>query len=90
MRTTLTLDPDVAQALKSRTTALNATFKQVVNETLRRGLNAEPKRAKKPFRVIAHSFGFRPGVDIYKLNQLVDELESQSFTAKTSRGKKRR
>jgi hypothetical protein len=42
-------------------------------------LAAEPKRSGKPFRVVPHSFGFRPGIDVRKLNQLVDELEVQSF-----------
>ncbi len=44
MRTTLTLDPDVAQRLKSRMAEQKATLKQVVNEALRRGLAAEQPR----------------------------------------------
>ena len=30
----------------------------------------------KPFRVEPHDFGFIPGVDLDKMNQLVDELEA--------------
>ena len=78
MRTTLTLDPDVAQALKSRVEERNVSLKQIVNGTLRRGLVAAPKVKAKKFRVIPHSFGFRAGVDIYKLGQLADELEAQA------------
>lgn len=88
MRTTLTLDPDVAQSLKARMAGRNATLKQVVNEALRRGLSAEAQRPKKPFRVVSHSFGFRPGIDTDKLGQLADELETQDSTV--VRGNKRR
>ena len=28
-------------------------------------------------KTIPHSFGFRPGVDLDKLNQLADELEAE-------------
>ena len=29
-------------------------------------------------KTIPHSFGFRPGVDVDKLNQLADELEAEA------------
>jgi hypothetical protein len=90
MRTTLTLDPDVAQKLKARVVEEKTTFKQVVNQFLRRGLSAPDKGAKKPFRVAARSMGFRPGVDIHKLNQLVDEMETQEFVRRLSRPTKRK
>ena len=49
MRTTLTLDPDVAAMLKKAVAKGDATFKDVVNIALRKGLNpagaaAAPKR----------------------------------------------
>jgi hypothetical protein len=90
MRTTLSLDPDVAQKLQARMASENASFKQVVNDALRRGLNAEVPKPAKPFRVTAHSFGLRPGIDIHKLNQLADDLEIEAFSADATRAKKRR
>jgi len=81
MRTTLTLDPDVARTLKARTAAQGVTLKQVVNDALRRGLSAEPKTKRKPFRVMARSLGLRPGIDPNKMNQLADELEDQAILA---------
>jgi len=44
MRTTLTLDPDVAAALRRRMEQTGAGMKQVVNELLRAALAAEPRR----------------------------------------------
>jgi hypothetical protein len=29
------------------------------------------------FKVVPHDFGVRPGVDLDRMNQLVDELESE-------------
>jgi hypothetical protein len=48
----------------------------VINDALRRGLGMAPLLADRPaFQVEPHRFGFRPGLDLDKLNQLVDELE---------------
>ena len=41
MRTTLTLEDDVAQALRQRAKETNRSFKAVVNEVMRAGLAAE-------------------------------------------------
>ncbi len=37
------------------------------------------KVAKNAPRTIPHSFGFRPDIDLNKLNQLFDELETEEF-----------
>ena len=53
MRTTLTIDPDVAAELEQTRRTRNARFKDIVNEALRRGLreiNSVPK-TRKPFRI---------------------------------------
>jgi len=39
-------------------------------------LDPEEARGTKPFRVEPYDFGFIPGVDLDKMNQLVDELEA--------------
>jgi hypothetical protein len=86
MRTTLTLDPDVAMKLKKRMDEEKLTLKETVNQTLRFGFKAVAKEKKRaPFKVIPHSFGFKPGIDQNKLNQLVDELEAEEYVRKMSR-----
>jgi len=86
MRTTLTLDPDVADFLK--TTAHNAQkpFKQVVNKTLRLGIHGSPRsqKASKKLSITPHKSGIQPAIDPLKLNQLVDEFETQGFLDKAS------
>lgn len=82
MRTTLTLDDDVADSLKEQARLLNMPFKRVVNDALRRGMSPRVQEDRPVFRVTPLSGGFRPGVDLLKLNQLNDELETQSFTGR--------
>jgi hypothetical protein len=79
MRTTLTLDPDVAERLRQETASGRRSFKAVVNERLRIGLGIVPKRSRRKFRVEPHRSAYQPGVDSAKLNQLVDELEAEAF-----------
>jgi hypothetical protein len=82
MRTTLTIDDDLADLLKRRARELGLPFKDVVNRTLRAGLGeqAKPRRHAAP-KTIPHAFGFKPGIDLDKLNQLADELEAEAYAA---------
>jgi hypothetical protein len=83
MRTTLTLDDDLAMLLKRRARELDLPFKEIVNTALRRGLSgAEPTRPAPKVTVRPHDFGaMRPGTDPGRLIQLVDELEAEEFLA---------
>jgi hypothetical protein len=82
MRTTLTLDDDLAGLLKRRAQELGVPFKEAVNRTIRAGLGeaAKAPRGTVP-KTVPHSFGFRPGIDLDKLGQLADELEAESYAA---------
>ena len=82
MRTTLTLEPDVALKLKKRIAARNLSLKEAVNQALRAGLAASEAPARARFRVEPHDFAFKAGIDLDKLNQLTDELEAEEFARK--------
>lgn len=86
MRTTLTLDPDVAARLEQEMRRSRKSLKTAVNEALRLGLGMGTRTPRVPrFVVEPHSFGFKPGVDLDRLNQLVDELEVDAITARRVR-----
>ena len=86
MRTTVTLDRDVALKLKELAHRRKASFKATLNDTLRRGLLAQASRAPAGrFVVRPHAGGFRPGIDVGKLNQLVDQLEADDFVREADR-----
>ena len=83
MRTTLTLDPDVAQRLETELMRSGEGMKAVVNRALRVGLGMTDKPVEPaPFLVEPHSFGFKPGTDLDRLNQLVDEIEADERARK--------
>ncbi len=83
MRTTLTLDDDLAAILQRESRRRGLSFREVVNSTLRRGLTQDradralPKVVTRP-----HSFGFLQGIDPDKMNQLADELEAGDFASR--------
>ena len=83
VRTTLTLDRDVADSLKKEMRRTGRGLKATVNEALRRGLNLAGKPPRPPrFEVRPHAFGVRPGIDLDRINQLVDELEADEAARK--------
>ena len=86
MRTTLTLDRDVAARLKAEMRRTGKGLKAAVNDALRLGLPLTRKRLRpKPFRVEAQDFGLNPGFDLDRMNQLVDQLEAQDTARKLRR-----
>lgn len=52
MRTTLTLEPDVAAALREALRRKGSTQKQIVNDALRRGLREPEEVAEPPTRYV--------------------------------------
>jgi hypothetical protein len=86
MRTTLTLEPDLAKKLKDLAHRRGESFKQTLNDVVRRGLAARvQRRPGAPYTVESHYGGFRAGIDPGKLNQLVDQLDAEDFIASAGR-----
>ena len=74
MRTTVTLDPDVAAKLKQTARENDISFKEALNSTVRRGFERGAIKPQ-PYRVRTQSLGVRPGVNLDKALQLAGELE---------------
>jgi hypothetical protein len=86
VRTTLTLDRGVAERIKSEMHRTGKGLKATVNEALRRGLRMPGRPVRPPrFEVQPHAFGFRPGIDLDRLNQLEDELEADERARRLAR-----
>lgn len=80
MRTTLTLDDDVADFLKDQSRLHNKPFEQVANEMLRRGMTSSSKVPEPPpFKIVPNRSKLVPGLDLHRLNQLNDQLEAEDF-----------
>lgn len=85
MRTTITLDPDVAMKVRERVEQSHLTLKEVINETLRAGLKVSAPKPRRRFVVKPLNLEFRPGIDPNRLNQLLDEMEVEELFAKQAR-----
>lgn len=77
MRTTLTLDEDVAAKLKSEMRATGKPFKEVVNESIRLGLMAKKQRPRKPFKV--RDIGARMGLNFTNVERMLEEIEGPDY-----------
>lgn len=83
MRTTLTIDDQVAKALKDLAHRSNRSFKDVVNEILRAGLAAKQARRRKRYVVRPVDLGGpMPGINLDKALALSDAIEDQELAAK--------
>ena len=78
MRTTITLDEDVASKLKAEARTTGESFKTTVNRVLRLGLNARHNAPMKPFKVRARPMGQRAGFDFDNIEELLDQLDGPS------------
>lgn len=75
MRTTLTLDDDVASLLKGEMQRSGTTFKHAVNHFLRLGLMAPKGPARKRFVVTPRPLGLLPGLSYDKVEELIAALD---------------
>jgi len=85
VRTTLTLEPDVARMIDDEVHRVRKPFKQVVNDGLRRGLAAPGGTKPKPYRVQPHVARLLPRVDPARLNALADEVEDAAVMGQSRR-----
>jgi hypothetical protein len=76
MRTTLTLDPDVAQLVRETIEHEHVSLKDAINEGLRRGL--KPIEPRRSLRIVPHQSLLQPGLDPRGFNRLADEFENDA------------
>jgi len=83
VRTTLTIDDDLAGILRRRSREMGKSFKEIVNMALRKGLTEESSAAPCDVTVRPHDFGRPPGLD--RLSQLADDLEIEDYLRKAAK-----
>jgi Arc/MetJ family transcription regulator len=76
VRTTLTLDDDVAAKIQAYCRRTGRSMKAAVNELLRLGLNA-PRAAEPqaPYKVRARRLTARPGVNLDNIAELLEQVD---------------
>ncbi|MBI3929950.1 MAG: hypothetical protein HY319_30705 [Armatimonadetes bacterium] len=75
MRTTITLDSDVAERIRQRMRETDKSFKETVNELIRKGLAFGSAPPRKPFRVKTRGLGLKPGLSLDNVEELLDQVE---------------
>ncbi len=75
MRTTLTLEEDVAKLLRGEMRRSGASLKAVVNRFLRIGLASSGQGARKRFVVRPRALGLPPGLLYDNVAELLEKVE---------------
>ena len=76
MRTTLTIDDDIAHLVQEEVRRTGGSFKGTVNTLLRRGLTAERNpQPRKRFVVTPRKMGLPPGLSYDSIPDLLDAIE---------------
>lgn len=80
MRTTLTIDDDVAVQLERLRRERDASLKDVINDTLRQGLRAAdaPAKPRKPFRMKTFDGG-RQLIPLDNVAEAIALLEGENY-----------
>lgn len=81
MRTTVSLDPDLAARLRTLARERGVSFKEALNSVVRRGLS-DGTEAARPYRVPARHAGLKQGIDLTKALRLAAELEDREIIHK--------
>ena len=76
MRTTLSLDEDVAKLLRREIRRSGTSLKAAVNHFLRMGLMVSGKPERRPFVVCARPLGLPPGLSYDNVEDLIEAIES--------------
>lgn len=81
MRTTVTLDQDVAAKLQEMARERGVSFKAALNETVRAGLDGAGRTARA-YRMPSRRMGVRRGVDLDRAGRLAGEQEDAEIVRK--------
>jgi hypothetical protein len=85
MRTTVTLDEDVAQQVRQQMRERDIGFKQALNDLLRRGLRAT--QDTEPYHTPTFSMQVRADIDLDKALALAAGLEDEETRREIERAK---
>lgn len=86
MRTTITLDPDVALLVEREMKARHIKFKEAINDALRRQLGGGGGGGSHPLQPLSRDLGATT-VDLLKANEIAADLEDDELIRKLAQGR---
>jgi hypothetical protein len=79
MRTTLSLEEDVIHRAREISEKTKTSFRHVVNEALRKGLDSiEPRKKIHPYVTPSRPMRLRPGKNLDNIHDLLAEIEGET------------
>lgn len=81
MRTTVTIDPDLAVKLRRIARERGISFKDALNTSLRAGIGTDVGAAR-PYRLHVRRLKLRPGIDLDRALRLATTLEDEEIVRK--------
>jgi hypothetical protein len=82
MRTTVTIDPELQTRVKELARERGVSFREALNDVLRRGLGRGTHPGAQRYDVPARPLDLRPGIDLDKALSLAAELEDDEIVRK--------
>jgi hypothetical protein len=80
MRTTVNIDDDLLDRAREVALRLKLSFRSVVNQALRIGLEEVEKPAsRRPYRTTPRAMGLRRGYDLDNIQELLAQVEGEDF-----------
>ena len=79
MRTTVTLDPDVAALVKRAMEERGISFKAALNDAVRAGARPDPRSRPKRTPTRTHRMGFEPALPWDKALRMAAEMEDEEL-----------
>jgi hypothetical protein len=86
VRTTVTLEDDLAARLQERARERDLSFKAVLNDAIRSGL-ADSGAPPEPYQMKVSPMRAKPDVDLTKALQLAGQLEDEEIVRKLEQGR---
>lgn len=77
MRTTINISDGILSELRERARQRKRPFREILEETIQRGLSATPRPSAKQVRLETHYVGIKPAYRGMSLNQLYDQIEAE-------------
>ena len=77
VRTTINISDGILSELRERARQRKRPFREIVEETIQRGLSAMPASTGKRVTIQTHRVGIKPAYQGLSLNQLYDRIEAE-------------
>ena len=77
VRTTINLSDGILSELRERARHRRRPFREILEETIQRGLSASSPSSVKQVSIQTHRVGIKPAYQGVSMNQLYDQIEAE-------------